>query len=263
VNLYGFSEAEILLFFTSFCRVSAIFMLVPFFGDNHIPPTIRLALAFAVNMALFPVAANAVGSIMPASSATDMGMVILIFKELTVGVILGFTAKIFFDGLAFAFAHVGTQMGFNMATLYDHALETSMPVISQMIMALTVLIFLAFDGHHFFLVALAESFRAVPLGTLVIKHDLLTHVLETGSQLFWIAVKLSAPMALMIFLINVAFGIISKAVPQINVLIVSFTVNILAGFVVLLFMFPLLGNSLNQVFGTMMERVLDVMRLMT
>ncbi|MEL4382740.1 flagellar biosynthetic protein FliR, partial [Shewanella algae] len=106
----------------------------------------------------------------------------------------------------------------------------------------------ALNGHHVFFKALVQSYEVVPIGGLNFTKSLISYVLETSVQVFWIAARLSAPMALMIFLINCAFGIVAKAVPQINVFVVSFTINILAGFVVLSLSLPVFGTSMGQVF---------------
>ena len=125
------------------------------------------------------------------------------------------------------------------------------------------MLFLALNGHHIFLRALVQSYQIVPIGALVISKPLVAYILETSAQVFWIAAKLSAPMALMIFLINCAFGIVAKAVPQINVFVVSFTINILAGFMVLSLSLPVFGSSLGEVFQQMATRMENLMMFFT
>jgi flagellar biosynthetic protein FliR len=261
VWLYGFGETEILHFFASLARVSCLLFLLPIFGDQHVPAPVRIFLAFTVNLIVYPLTLAGAGSV-AAAAQSDMGIALLAIKEATVGLVIGFTARLFFDGMTFAFGHIGTQMGFNMASVYDQHSETSVPVISQLIFTLAILVFLAADGHHLFLKALVHSFEVIPVGGLVVTKAIAAYVLETSTQVFWIAVKLSAPMALMIFLVNCAFGIISKAVPQINVLVVSFTVNILAGFAVILLTLPVFGTSVGEVVNLMMDRVMYLMKVM-
>lgn len=262
MGLGGFNETEVLLFFASLCRVVALFLLLPIFGDQNVPGLVRIFLAFTVNIIVYP-AATAMGTAALAPLLTsDMGILALVFKEVCVGVVMGFTARIFFDAMTFAFAHMGSQMGFSMASAYDHHTEANVPVISQLIMILAMLLFLAMNGHHFFVRSLVDSYSVVPVGGFVFKKAVLLHVLETASEVFWIAVKLSAPMALVIFLINCAFGIVAKAVPQINVLVVSFTVNILAGFLVISLTLPIFGSSMAEVVQVMVERVTSVMKVL-
>ncbi|RZA00557.1 MAG: flagellar biosynthetic protein FliR [Proteobacteria bacterium] len=262
MGLYGFNETQIIAFFASLVRVSFLLMLLPIFGDNVIPATVKIFLSFTINLIVFPVATSVGIGQVAAMASTDMGMAGLVVREACVGGIIGFIGKIFFDSLSFAFGHMGNQMGFNMAASYDHHSESSIPVISNMIMILATLLFLALDGHHLFLKAIVQSYQLIPLGGFVFSKAVVAYVLDTSSQIFWIACKLSAPMALMIFLINCAFGIVSKAVPQINVLVVSFTVNILAGFLVIALTLPVFGSSVSEVFVMMMDRMMHVIGML-
>jgi flagellar biosynthesis protein FliR len=194
---------------------------------------------------------------------STIGIFVIVFKEAMVGFVMGFVAKMFFEALSFAFTYIGMQMGFAMASAYDHHTEANTPIVGQFIMILATLLFLAFDGHHMLIRGMMESFHVVPVGTAAISKQMILYIMETGGQVFWIAVKLSAPMALVIFLINVGFGIIAKAVPQINVLVVSFTVNILAGFCVIVLTLPVLGVNVNEVFQIMFFRMFEVLKYMS
>lgn len=262
MGLYSFSEPQILLFFASLTRVVCLFLLLPIFGDNTVPPVVRIFLAFSINLIIYPIAASSGADAVMALGKTDMGVMTLVLREAAVGFALGFIAKIFFEGMNFAFNHMGSQMGFNMAAAYDAHTESNIPVVSQLIMILAMLLFLALDGHHLFLKALAQSYEMVPVAGVTISKAIAGYVLETSSQVFWIAVKLSAPMSLMIFLINCAFGIIAKAVPQINVLVVSFTVNILAGFLVITLTLPVFGTSVSEVIQQMIGRMTQLLHLL-
>lgn len=260
---YGFSEAEIVPFFASLTRIVGLFLVLPIFGDANIPPLVKIFLSFTVNIAVFPIAAASGLTQASALATSDLGIITLVLKELAVGLSMGFVAKLFFEGLTFAFGHVGNQMGFNMASVYDHHSEANVPVISQLIMIFATLLFLALNGHHVFLRALVQSYEVVPIGGIVFTKSLVGYVLETSTQVFWIAAKLSAPMALMIFLINCAFGVVAKAVPQINVFVVSFTVNILAGFLVLSLSMPMFGTNVSDVFKLMAERMTQFIGFLT
>jgi flagellar biosynthetic protein FliR len=258
---FGFSETEIVPFFASLTRVIALFVVLPIFGDNTVPPIVRIFLAFTINMVVFPIALSGGLVRIGDAASSDLGIIALVLKEGAVGLTLGFIAKLFFEGLSFAFGHMGTQMGFNMATAYDHHMEANTPVISQMIMILATLLFLALDGHHLFLRSLMQSYESVPVGGFVFSKHVASYVLETAAQVFWIAVKLSAPMALMTFLLNCAFGIVAKAVPQINVFVVSFAVNILAGFLVISLTMPIFGTSVGEVFQLMADRMAHLIKI--
>lgn len=263
MSVFSFNEFQILLFFAAFVRVSFLAILFPFFGDNAIPPLVKIFLSFSLSLIMFPFIQSQAGSLPPNIFDSSMGIVLIVMKEAMVGFVMGFVAKMFFEALSFAFTYMGMQMGFAMAAAYDHHTEANTPIISQFIMILATLLFLAFDGHHVLIRGMMESFQVVPVGMAAISKHMIAYIMDAGAQVFWIAVKLSSPMALVIFLINIGFGIIAKAVPQINVLVVSFTVNILAGLFVVILTLPVLGVNVNEVFQTMFHRMFEVLKYMS
>jgi flagellar biosynthetic protein FliR len=202
-------------------------------------------------MVLYPIAKEASGLFDP-DSLTQI--IMLAVKEAAVGLTLGFVAKTIFDSIAFAFTFAAMQMGFMFSSFYDPMLETQSPTISQLMMILASLLFLVFDGHHLMIKALADSFITVPLGQGQITKELSSYVIETGSQMFVIGLKLSAPIVAVLFVVNMAFGVVAKAVPQINVIMVSFTVNILVGIIVLGLCMPFFGTSIAGVTQEMITR---------
>ncbi|MCO5142757.1 MAG: flagellar biosynthetic protein FliR [Oligoflexia bacterium] len=261
MNIYELNAEEIILFFVSLVRITSLFLIVPIFGDARIPPTVKILLSFTINIVVFPISTTIPQGDLKWYLSSDLGILALILKEAILGFCIGFIAKLFFDGLSFAFSYMGMQMGFNMASVYDQHTESSVPVASQFVMILATLLFLAIDGHHLFLKGLVESYSLVPIGGFEVKKTISLFVLETAESVFSIAVKLSAPMAITVFLINCGFGIVAKAVPQINVLIVSFTVNILAGFVVISLTLPIFGTTMGDVFQRMVGRMIQFINI--
>ncbi len=263
MGVFAFNEFQILLFFAALVRIGCLMMLMPFFGDSTIPPLVKIFLSFILCLIMFPFIQSQATALPHDIFETSIGITVIVFKEATVGLVVGFIAKMFFESLSFAFTYMGMQMGFTMAAAYDVHTEASIPMISKFVMILATLLFLSFDGHHMLIKAMLESFHMVPVGAAVINKHMVGYIMDAGSQVFWIAVKLSAPMALVIFLVNLGFGIIAKAVPQINVLVVSFTVNILTGFLVVLLTLPVLGLNVADVFHTMFYRMFEVLKFLS
>jgi flagellar biosynthetic protein FliR len=125
---------------------------------------------------------------------------------------------------------------------------------------MATLLMLSTDTHHLMIKGLAQSFELIPVGSGTATKALVGFVMQTATQVFIIAIKVSAPMALVIFLVNLGFGIVAKAVPQINVLVVSLSVNAFAGFAVLFLLFPVFGSSMNEVFLQMIGSMLEITR---
>ncbi len=262
MGVFGLSQDQILIFFSAFVRIGFLFLLVPLFNDQRIPPVAKILLSFTITLILNPIIQHGGEKLDPVFFNSSLGIVVLLIKEAAVGLLVGFIAKMFFDGINFAFAHAGMLMGFNMASAYDLTTDSEIPLISQFITILAMLIFLAVDGHHMLLKGTMETFHVIPVGGVVIEKATFAYLLSLGGDVFWIAVRLSAPMALVLFLINCGFGIIAKAVPQINVLMVSFAVNILAGLFVIFLTLPIFGTSVTDVFGQMFSRMWEMLHFM-
>lgn len=260
MNLFNLDLSSLVLFFGGLVRISAALVAAPIFSHPAIPHLVKILVAFSLTLAIFPTAHLNAGAAIDPNSLSDV--IILTLKESLVGFTLGFTARIIFDSLTFAFVFVGMQMGFAFSVYYDPSSDSNTPTVSQFMMILMTLVFFAFDGHHLIIRALADSFSAVPLGNGVINNLAATYILETGSQIFLIGLRLAAPVAVVIFVVNLAFGVVARSVPQINVIIVSFTVNILVGLVVLSIMLPMLGMSMSTVAGEMFTRLQGVMRVL-
>lgn len=263
MGVFSLNEIEILVFFSALMRIGFLFMLVPLFNDQRIPVMIKILLAFSIALILNPVIQHGANKLDPKAFESSLGISILLVKEAAVGLFVGFVAKMFFDAINFAFAHAGALMGFNMASTFDLSAETQIPLISQFTTILAMLIFIAIDGHHMLLKATLETFHVIPIGGLDAGKNAAAFILSLAGDVFWIAVRLSAPMALVLFLINCGFGIIAKAVPQINVLMVSFAVNIIAGLFVVMLTMPVFGTSITDIFGQMFSHMWAILKFMT
>ncbi len=259
MNIYGLDITETLLFFCGLVRVSAILVVFPIFSSNVVPPLVRILFAFCLSTALFPAIKSTSGVTASEYLNSNLLLVALVMKEALVGVIVGFMAKVIFESISFGFAYMSMQMGFGFSNLYDPNIETSSPVVSNFVMVIVSLLFIAVDGHHLMINAIAETFTVLPLGVASFTKQLSLYVLDVGASVFVIAVRIAAPIAVVIFSINVGFGLIARAIPQVNVLLVSFTVNILVGILVLFLVMPQLGTSVGYFFQLMFEKMNGVL----
>ncbi|MBI4924704.1 MAG: flagellar biosynthetic protein FliR, partial [Bdellovibrio sp.] len=169
------------------------------------------------------------------------------------GFVLCFVAKLSFDTIQFGANLIGNFMGFATANYYDPHQESQTQVVAEFHMALAILIFLALDGHHFMLRSVLNSYQIVGLGKAEITGALGQKLIEQTTQVILFGVQLAAPMAISLFAVNIVFGVLAKSMPQLNILVLSFSVSILVGFLVLL-----LGITDFQVAaGNILERMND------
>jgi flagellar biosynthetic protein FliR len=155
---------------------------------------------------------------------------------------------------------ISLSMGLSSAQVMNPALGTQSNVLEQFEVALATLFFLAINGHHVLLTALSESFATLPLSLQGFQTQVFSQFGTVVHDVMVAGVQIAAPVMVSILCVNVIMGIVGRAVPQINVLITSLPVNILAGFMVLIISVPLFMDSMSGVANRMFEHLFAIMR---
>lgn len=236
MNLFQFSIEEILTFFAVLVRMSVLFSVIPFIGDRMVPAPLKILLSLCVTMALYPGLVRQ-GYVNPAEAAvwgaTAGGILLTVGAEILCALVLGYTAKLLFDAIHMGANYIGSTMGFSMASTYDPHQESHSVVVAEIQMAVAMLAFLALDGHHLLLRACMDSYAILGLGKASISAVVERRMIELTAQTLVFALTLAAPVAVVMFAVNVAFGVFSKTMPNLNILILSMSVTALVGLVVL------------------------------
>ncbi len=257
-----------LTFFAVLVRYATLVAILPFVGDRFVPTTVKILLALSFTLALYP-ALVARGEIHPLQAAiwgaTAGGIIFTIATEAVFALVLGFTARMIFEAINFGGNMVGTFMGFATASIYDPHQESQSQVVAEIQMAIAMLIFLAVDGHHLMLRASLDSYRTVGLGSFVLGQSTLgtafSHKLvEFSGEVVRFGVQLAAPVAVSLFAVNVGFGVMAKAMPQINVLVLSFAISALVGLFVLFLSVPEFTGAVSAVVSRLDEWMMAVMQ---
>ncbi|HVK61672.1 MAG TPA: flagellar biosynthetic protein FliR [Bdellovibrionales bacterium] len=231
--ILNFNEAEILAFALILLRVSAFLVTWPVFSVFAVPHQLKVLFAVLLTMVLFPVINRAGAS----TEVLSQQIIWLAGKEVLTGICLGFLTRLFFFAVSAGANLIATSAGLANAQLFNPTIGATTTVVEQFYVAVATLLFLSLNGHHIFLDGLVQSFDAIPLtggiDIAVFKDSglILQSVVESG-------IKISAPVMVVVFFLNVAMGIIGRAVPQINVLVTSMPVNFMAGILVMLVGIP-------------------------
>jgi len=227
---------EISRYLWPFVRIGAFAMVMPVIGGGFVPQHVRLLLALAMTIVIAPVLAE-----VPAVDVLSLGGVTLLAREILTGAAMGFVVQLVFDAVAFGGQVVAMSMGLGFAVLVDGQRGVNMPVLSQLFLMLAMLVFLAVDGHLALVRLLADSFVALPMaGSAMVSIPLL---LGWSGQLFVVAVLIALPAITALVIINLSFGVMSRAAPTLNLFAVGFPAAMLAGFVIILLgMESLTGN---------------------
>lgn len=241
------SETQLLgwlgLYFWPFIRIGAALMAAPLFGSRALPMRLRLVFALLLTVVMAP--------LLPATPAlaffTADGLAMLL-RELLLGLVLGLALQLVFEAMALAGELLSSSMGLSFAQMSDPLRGVSSTVLASFLQALAVLSFLALGGHLALVEWLRESFVIQPIGGAPLSTAMLLPLVLEGSQLFAGALRVALPGVCALLLVNLAFGVMNRAAPALNMMSVGFPISLTAGLVIL----ALSLGSIQTVFAEML-----------
>jgi flagellar biosynthetic protein FliR len=226
-NPFAFTPQQAAGFILILMRIVGLFWVAPVFSSRTIPRMVKASWALLFAFLLFAVVP------LPADIPTAGALFgLAIVRELFVGFVLGFAVFLLFAGIQLAGQVVDIQMGLGMVNVIDPISSTQVSVMGQFFYVVATLVFLLVDGHHVLLRALADSFTIIPLGQAHFTGTVAGLMNNQFTSIFWVAFRVGAPMIGTLFLTNLALGVLSRTVPQMNVFIVGMPLNIAVGFAV-------------------------------
>jgi flagellar biosynthetic protein FliR len=228
--------------FWPFVRISALLMTAPVLNGRNVPARIKLVLAASITALLAPTLPA-----MPDVPLFSPEGVLLTAQQVLVGALLGFVVQMVFDAMVIAGETAAMSMGLGFATFMDPERGVAVPVLSQFLLILTTLTWLALDGHLALLDVLATSFRTMPVAVGAVSGvtpDLLREIVDFGATMFAGALRIALPAVCALLIVNIAFGVISRAAPTLNMFAVGFPVSLVMGFGILLVSLPATQGSM-------------------
>lgn len=212
-----------------FLRINGILTMLPFFGDTPVPLKLRTVLAILLTVLI--------GSQLDFShiGSVPLGLwdtLFFSFKELLVGVFLGFISRLAFDAMIMASSIVATQMGFGADKVFLPDYSGELDSFTALHRTLVILIFLSLNMHHLYILAIKRSFDIIRILQPKISGESLQTILTLCSEMFVVALQLSAPILIALLFATTALGILSRAVPQLNTFVISFPINFFLGLLV-------------------------------
>lgn len=223
-----FSDTYIVGFILLFFRFGALFMAVPIFSHNSIPMNVKAALAFFFTIVFYP-------SMPPLEIPITMpSIVVAILGELLFGLAIGIVLQIAFNAITFAGGQISFMMGFSMASAIDPQTGVSMPIISQFLSLIALMVLFAIDMHHWMLLFIDSSLEKIPLGGFLMSENLFRYIITATSNMFMVGFMIAFPIIALSWLADVIFGMLMKTMPQFNLLVIGFPIKIMVSFVVLI-----------------------------
>ncbi|WP_312600395.1 flagellar biosynthetic protein FliR [Pseudomonas luteola] len=208
-------------------RIAAVFMTMPIIGTNMVPARVKLYMALAFTALLVPTLPP-----MPQVDAVSVQALPLIAEQILIGALMGFSLQLFFHLFVIAGQLLSTQAGLSFASMVDPANGISVPVLGQFFNVLVTLLFLSMNGHLIVMEILAESFTTLPVGQLLS----VGHFWELAGKLSWVlgaGVLLVLPAITALLVVNLAFGVMTRAAPQLNIFSIGMPLTVSLGLVII------------------------------
>ena len=225
-------------------RIGGLLAALPVFSGRTIPVKVKLGLVLTLSLMLAPSIPMPTVSLDPVILAGGM------LSEITIGVTIGLAVRLMFGALEVAGELLGIQMGFGAVHLFDPTTSQQTPMVAQFFTMLASLIFLSLNAHLFAMATIIHSYEAIPAFGAHLSSHLGEELLLLSQRMFTIGLKLSAPVLIAILLINVLMALLGRAVPQVQVFVLSFPITIAGGLLVLSLGMPftvaLIGSEFEQ-----------------
>lgn len=230
-------------------RVGAFILFAPILGSRQFPVLVKIGFILLLSLTIYPM----VGDYIPPSPKGLFELSTYFFVELLIGLAIAFASRLVFTAVQIGGTMVDFQMGFGVVNVIDPQTETQVSITAQFQNIFAILLYLAVNAHHFTILALVESFQLINIQAFSFDGTAMGLMMKLFSDTFIIGVKIAAPIMAILFFISVGLGLVARTVPQMNVFIVGFPLQIGAGLI-------MIGLSMSF-FGIMIRNQLGAMPL--
>lgn len=243
-----FTDAELLgwvqRYFWTFTRIGGVLMAAPLLGPGMAPARTRLMLGVALTLMLAP--------LIPAPKALELFSAawwLVTAQQVLIGVVIGFVLQLVFEAVNLAGELMASSMGLSFAQMVDPVRGNDSTVLGQLLMVIVSLLFLSMNGHLALIETLARSFTTLPVGESL-STARLGDVLRWSGMVFTGGLRIALPIMIALLLVNMAFGVMSRATPSINLQSVGLPISLVAGMVLLQFSLPGLQMIFTELLDT-------------
>lgn len=234
------SNAQIISFLLVFFRIGAILFTAPFFSIRNLPFQVRVLLSFTLAIVI-------TSAILPykgvMSISTPLNNVWEYFiasaREVILGISIGFMAQLIFTGIQFAGQLIGNDIGFGMMNIFDPSTHSTVTITAELNTVIAGLIFIVTYSHHYILMGLAKSFDTIPIAVWYPNTTFIKHLNTVASGIFSTGFRIALPIIGVVFLSKIALAMIARTMPQMNVFIIGFPIQISLGLLVMAVTLPL------------------------
>ncbi|WP_434356295.1 flagellar type III secretion system protein FliR [Parasalinivibrio latis] len=243
-------------YFWPFVRISSMMMAMTFFGARFVPARVRLYLALAITLAAMPV----LPAIKPGLEVFSLPGFIVTFQQIVIGVAMGLITQFITQTFVILGQIVGMQSSLGFASMVDPANGQNTPVLGQFYLFLALMLFLATDGHLAMIQLVVMSFKTLPVGDMMDKANFRELALWFGIM-FKVALSMSLTAVIALLTVNLSFGVMTRAAPQLNIFSVGFAFALLVGLSISLFLLSGIYPHYENYWQTGMEKMCSLVRV--
>lgn len=237
-------QAWLVTFLWPFLRISAFVMASPLWGHSSVPNRVKLGLTALVSVALAPTLPPLPG--IPLFSWAGVGVMV---EQVLIGTAMGLALRVMFTAVQAAGEYIGLQMGLGFATFVSPDTGANTMILSRLLYMITLLMFLAVNGHLIALETLATSFATLPIGLLGLNPGGFELLVRFGGTVFVAGMLLALPLVGALLVVNLSLGILNRSAPQLTVFSVGFPASLTLGIFLLTVLMTDLGRFLQHLFG--------------
>jgi flagellar biosynthetic protein FliR len=232
-------------------RISALMITAPIFSLSAFNTRMRILVALVLTWLVYPL------HTWPVIDPTSAQGLIEVFNQIMIGATMGLILQVVVAAVVVAGQSIAAAMGLSMANMLDPNIG-NVPVISQLLVVMSTLIFVGFGGHAILLGLILESFHSLPIGTDILNQAVYGRVLQWSSMIFLGAVLMALPVMVSLLFINVGLGVVTRAAPSLNIFAVGFPAMIMAGFIILIISMESIGGRIEWLWVQGFSLIRDV-----
>jgi len=236
-----------------FIRVLALMASGPFFDNTTLLPRVKVYLSILIALMM----TSAFWRDQPPIDFHLLNLVLLVLKEVIVGLIIGFSASIVFAAARFAGGLIDFDMGYQTSLMFN--IESTPTLVGELKSLVVLIIFLVIDGHHYLIEGIFASAKAVPIGSMVISESTIKLLVRLTTSVLIIGVKMAAPVMVALFLTNLSLSLLARVAPQTNVFILSFQLKVGIGLLILMAAVPIFIMITKYALLTMEDEITKVL----
>lgn len=240
-----------------FFRVVSILWLLPIFTSRVVSIPFKAGLGL-----LFSYLALDHTYLAQRGTSDFIFLSVLILKEIFIGLAISFIIRILFMMIYAASELAAFQTGFSFARFMDPLTMIQVSVLEQFKNILAIMVFFSMDCHHAIIKGIFFSFRELPLGSVVLNNNLFNYLIISTGKIFSVGLKISAPVTVTLFIVELSLGLLSRLIPQINVFIEGLPIKILVAMVIISFSLGITVTAISDIFSGVEGEFIKILRLL-